>query len=140
MGRALSRYGITVDTTALKEYAHRQGIKDKISTMTDAQKEFLRANMIQEEANRLMGDSADRAKTAQGQWKEFTSQVHNLMAEMGQPILIENEAIIDQLGCHFRLSPIWVMMKSAMPVTSSSLNTGSVSFSSAGRSEAIATI
>src|SRR3990170_7794954 len=59
---------------------------------------------------------------------------------MREPVLVEDEAIVDQLGRHGCFSPSCATMKSAMPAMSSRWKTGSDSVSVSGRSEAIATI
>ncbi len=97
-GEALQRYGISVKNASLLEYAHRKGIKDKIEAMSPAQQMFLRANMVQDQANKLMGESGKKADTAQAAWKEFRGTVDTAFQVLGKPTLKIATAVLGELN------------------------------------------
>ena len=98
MGKALQRYGIFVNDATLQEYAHAKGIKAKVDEMSDAQKMFLRANMIQDQTNKLMGEGNGQTKTARSEWKALKGQINDAFEVIGKPVLTVATAAMSELN------------------------------------------
>jgi hypothetical protein len=85
--RGLREYGIVLNDSTLQEFANKQGIKDKVSEMTQAQRAYLteqallqNTSKIQELAARNTGSLRDEVEQLKGQW-------HDLVQETGKPLL-----------------------------------------------------
>lgn len=82
MGKGLQIYGLDVKDTTLAEYAHKLGIDEKVASMSEAEKVYLRANMILQETTYLDDDAAIHAtslsnatKSAAGAWTDLKEEV-----------------------------------------------------------------
>lgn len=85
--RALGAYGIILKDETLQEFAASRGIKQKVSTLNEAQALYLRYQFLLEKTNRLQGDAARNTETLGNKVKEFKSAWHDMLEEMGKDFL-----------------------------------------------------
>lgn len=81
-GKQLKRYGIDVDDTNVQQFAFSKGIRDNVSDMSDAQKTFLKSQLLLKELSDVEGDAAGNADTLsnqtkrmKGEWQDFEEQL-----------------------------------------------------------------
>lgn len=74
----LKRYGIDITIATLQEYAHKKGIEEKVSAMTQSEKVMLRYNYVLERLAVAEGDYvrtqdnyANQLRTLQGSYEEL---------------------------------------------------------------------
>lgn len=83
----LRRFGINMTQATLQEYALSQGIRKKISDMTEAEKVQLRYNFVIERTNIAVGTTARESDTATGQMNRFKESVKELGVSFSEHIL-----------------------------------------------------
>lgn len=84
---SLKQLGIVMTETNLQEYAASQGIKKKISDMTQAEKVQLRYNFVLNATKTAQGDFARTSNGASNQQRIFTESLKELSATFGQHLL-----------------------------------------------------
>lgn len=87
MGRTLQRYGVIVNESTLKEYAHSQGIKEKTEDMSEAQKMVLRYGLMMEQTTKAQGSGAKATVSFASEVKRFHAAWHDLLETVGKPAL-----------------------------------------------------
>jgi len=83
----LRRFGINMTQASLQEYAYAEGIKKKVSEMTEAEKVQLRYNFVIERTNIAVGTTARESDTATGQMNKFKESVKELGLSFSEEIL-----------------------------------------------------
>lgn len=90
----LKQYGIVMTETNLQEYAAAQGIKKKLSAMTQAEKVQLRYSYVMEQTALAQGDFAktsgswaNQTRILQEQWKEFLGILGNGLIQVFTPVV-----------------------------------------------------
>lgn len=81
--RALYKYGIDITNNTLAEYALANGIKKKVSEMTQAEKMQLRMLAILDQSKVAYGDMANTINGVANQYRIFKQQVSNLARIIG---------------------------------------------------------
>lgn len=83
----LRRFGINMTQATLQEYALSQGIRKKVSEMTEAEKVQLRYNFVIERTNIAVGTTARESDSATGQINRFKEGVIELGTSFSEHIL-----------------------------------------------------
>lgn len=83
----LRRFGINMTQATLQEYAYSEGIKKKVSEMTEAEKVQLRYNFVVERTNIAVGTTARESDTATGQLNRLKESVKELGTNFSEEIL-----------------------------------------------------
>lgn len=83
----LRRFGINMTQATLQEYALSQGIRKKVSEMTEAEKVQLRYNFVIERTNIAVGTTARESDSATGQINRFKEGIKELGVSFSEEIL-----------------------------------------------------
>lgn len=83
----LRKFGINMTQAALQEFALANGIRKKITEMTEAEKVQLRYNFVIERTNIAVGTTAKESETATGQMNRFKEVVKELGIGFSEHIL-----------------------------------------------------
>lgn len=84
---ALRKYGGEVTETALQEYAHAQGIQQKVKDMNEAEKVELRMQKILFDTNTAEGDFQNTIDGAANSQRVLTAEIKDYGAELGKNVL-----------------------------------------------------
>lgn len=94
----LRRFGINMTQAALQEYAYANGIRKKITEMTEAEKVQLRYNYVIEQTNIAVGTTARESDSATGQINKFKESIKELGVSFSEEILPIITPIIEGLN------------------------------------------
>lgn len=83
----LRKFGINMTQATLQEYAFANGIKKKVSEMTEAEKVQLRYNYVIEKTNIAVGTTARESDSATGQIERFKQGTRELGTSFSEHIL-----------------------------------------------------
>lgn len=83
----LRRFGINMSQATLQEYAYANGIRKKISEMTEAEKVQLRYNFVIERTNIAVGTTARESDTVTGQINRFKENLKELSTVFSDEII-----------------------------------------------------
>lgn len=83
----LRRFGINMTQATLQEYAYSQGIRKKVSEMTEAEKVQLRYSYVIERTNIAVGTTKRESDSATGQMNRFKEVVKELGVSFSEQIL-----------------------------------------------------
>lgn len=94
----LRRFGINMTQAALQEYAYANGIRKKISEMTEAEKVQLRYNYVIEKTNIAVGTTARESDTATGQLNKFKESLTELGVSFSEHVVPLFKPVIEWLN------------------------------------------
>lgn len=83
----LRKFGINMTQATLQEYAYANGIRKKVSEMTEAEKVQLRYNFVIERTNIAVGTTARESDSATGQINRFKEGIKELGVSFSEEIL-----------------------------------------------------
>lgn len=83
----LRKFGVVLTQTALQEYAYAQGIRKKVSEMTEAEKVQLRYNYVMENTKTAVGQYAREHNSASTQLENFREIVKEIGVTFGEVII-----------------------------------------------------
>src|SRR5436190_11923795 len=86
-GRALRQYGIVLNDNTLQEFASTQGIKDKVSAMSQAQKAYLTEQFLLSNTGKIQEAAARNTGSLRDETEQFKSAWHDMLEETGKPLL-----------------------------------------------------
>ena len=92
--RSLYKYGIDITNNTLAEYALANGIKKKVSEMTQAEKMQLRMLAILAQSKVAYGDMANTINGVANQYRIFKQQVSNLARIIGNLFIPVLQAVL----------------------------------------------
>lgn len=90
--KGLKEYGISLSVANMQEWLTTKGINAKISSLTEAQKTYVRYNMILEKSNNAQGDMSRTLEAPANQLRVLQAQVQLLSRSIGNifiPILVK---------------------------------------------------
>lgn len=90
--KGLKEYGISLSVANMQEWLTTKGINAKISSLTEAQKTYVRYNMILEKSNNAQGDMSRTLEAPANQLRVLQAQVQLLARSIGNifiPILVK---------------------------------------------------
>lgn len=123
----LRRYGVVLLQTTLQEYAHRNGIRQKLETMNQAQLATLRYNFILEQTKLAQGDAARTAGSFANQARRLKDEWKSTLEVLGKsfaPVAAKGLGVLSGALRTFRQDAIDAAR--AMQVISTFAMTGSV--------------
>ncbi len=91
---ALKNYGIVMNETSLQEYALSQGIKTKISDMSEAEKVQLRYNFVMQATANAQGDFVRTSGGYSNQVKMLEQNMQQLNATAGESLIVFAEPFL----------------------------------------------
>jgi hypothetical protein len=94
----LRKFGINMTQAALQEYAFAQGIRKRVSDMTEAEKVQLRYNYVIEKTNIAVGTTARESDSATGQMNRFKEGIKELGISFSEQILPIITPVIEWLN------------------------------------------
>lgn len=101
---ALKRYGLVMTEVNLQQYAYSQGIKKKVSAMTQDEKVLLRYRYIMEQTKLAQGDFAKTSNSWANQtrmlsekWKEFLGILGQGLIKVLAPVVRFLNTVMSQL-------------------------------------------
>ena len=109
---ALKNYGIVMTEAALEEYALSQGIKTKISDMTEAEKVQLRYNFVMQATAKAQGDFARTSGEYSNQVKQLKNNLQQLNAIAGETLVQFAKPILQS----FNESLTWLNSESPVAI------------------------
>ena len=83
----MRKFGVVLTQTALQEYAYAQGIRKKVSEMTEAEKVQLRYNYVMENTKTAVGQYAREHNSASTQLENFREIVKEIGVTFGEVII-----------------------------------------------------
>jgi chemotaxis protein histidine kinase CheA len=86
-GEALKRYGVILNQATLEEEAHRQGIKKKITELTEQEKVLLRAASIFRQTAQAQGDAAKTQDSYTNSMKKLQAAQTDLYVALGKELI-----------------------------------------------------
>lgn len=93
----LRRFGINMTQATLQEYAYANGIKKKVSEMTEAEKVQLRYNFVIDRTAIAVGTTARESDSATGQINRFKESIKELGLAFSEEILPVITPLIENL-------------------------------------------
>lgn len=91
---SIKRYGVVMNEATMAEYAHSQGIKKKISQMTNAEKTELRYGYIMKVTAAAQGDAARTGNGYANSIKRVKSLMTDFGTDMGRAVLPKIEKFL----------------------------------------------
>lgn len=91
---SIKKYGVVMNDATLTEYAHTQGIKKKISAMTNAEKTELRYGYIMKVTKAAQGDAARTGDGFANSIKRIKSMMTDFGTDMGRSVLPKIEKLL----------------------------------------------
>ena len=95
---SLKQLGIVMTEANLQEYALAQGIKTKVSEMTQDEKVQLRYNYVMEKTQKAQGDFARTSDGMANQSRMLTERMKELGVQLGQVILPVALKLVTKIG------------------------------------------
>ena len=83
----LRKFGVVLNQASLQEYAYAQGIRKKISEMTEAEKVQLRYNFVMAQTSTALGYFKKEHNTASAQLENFREIVKEIGVTFGEVII-----------------------------------------------------
>lgn len=83
MSRAVTKYGMDIRKTTLQEYAHKLGISEKVSEMSEASRQGLRYIAMMHQARAANGNWAKTIESCANQLRVFKEQMSQLGRSIG---------------------------------------------------------
>lgn len=83
----LRKFGINMTQATLQEYAFANGIKKKVTEMTESEKTQLRYNFVMDRTAIAIGTTAREQETANAQMQRFKETIKELGISFGEEIL-----------------------------------------------------
>lgn len=83
----MKRFGVVMTQANLSAFALRNGIKQKIETMNQAQMTALRYNFVLDATKQAQGDATRTAGSFANQMRRTGGEVRTLFEELGKPVL-----------------------------------------------------
>lgn len=83
----LRKFGVVLNQASLQEYAYAQGIRKKVSEMTEAEKVQLRYNYVMEKTSSALGYFKKEHNTASAQLENFREIVKEIGVTFGEVII-----------------------------------------------------
>lgn len=83
----LRKFGVVLTQASLQEFAHAQGIRKKISEMTEAEKVQLRYNFVMEKTSISLGQYAREQDTAAAQMETFKETAKEIGVVFGEVVI-----------------------------------------------------
>lgn len=93
----LRKFGINMTQATLQEYAYANGIKKKVSEMTEAEKVQLRYNFVIDRTSIAVGTTARESDSATGQINRFKESIKELGLAFSEEILPVITPLIENL-------------------------------------------
>lgn len=94
----LRKYGLDLTQATLQEWAHKQGIDAKMSSMSQAEKTMLRYQYVMANTGAAQGDFADTAKTWANQTRILTQQLEQLASIVGGVLINAFKPLVQALN------------------------------------------
>lgn len=102
MTRGLKQYGVQLDDAAIEEFANAHALHLKVSELNEAQKTYLRYQMILKQTSDATGDAtknagslANQTAKLKAEWKDFQETIGGPATRLAAGILADINAKVD---------------------------------------------